>query len=202
MSWNSHKNTWWFSLEPKFGVPFIIHNLEKPTFGANWNKFIIFLFNNLINHTKSWRNIIWWVIEIIKICAALRCPIRALSEATANPTANPVTPNKEGGEESPPNWKIKMLYDGDCPLCMREVYLQELVRVLAFHFSLYVTCLLNSLSRKFVILIFWLCFTSLYCQVNMLRERNERYGTIKFVDISSDDYSPEENQGLDYKTVR
>lgn len=35
----------------------------------------------------------------------------------------------------------------------------------------------------------------------MLRERNKQYGTIKFVDISSDDYSPEENQGLDYKTV-
>lgn len=35
----------------------------------------------------------------------------------------------------------------------------------------------------------------------MLRERNKSYGTIKFVDISSDDYSPEENQGLDYETV-
>lgn len=35
----------------------------------------------------------------------------------------------------------------------------------------------------------------------MLRERNKRYGTIKFVDISSDAYSPEDNQGLDYKTV-
>ena len=40
------------------------------------------------------------------------------------------------------------------------------------------------------------------CQVYMLRERNKCYGTIKFVDISSDDYSLEENQGLDYKTVR
>lgn len=50
-----------------------------------------------------------------------------------------------------------MLYDGDCPLCMREV--------------------------------------------NMLRERNERYKTIKFVDISSDDYSPAGNQGLDYETA-
>lgn len=49
--------------------------------------------------------------------------------------------------------------------------------------------------------ILMMCLTSLYCQVNMLRERNERYATIKFVDISSDDYSPEENQGLDYKTV-
>ncbi|GMP33666.1 hypothetical protein CsSME_00006884 [Camellia sinensis var. sinensis] len=39
-----------------------------------------------------------------------------------------------------------MLYDGECPLCMREV--------------------------------------------NMLRERNKQYGTIKFVDISSDEYSP------------
>lgn len=35
----------------------------------------------------------------------------------------------------------------------------------------------------------------------MLRERNKLYGTIKFVDISSENYSPEENQGLDYKTV-
>ena len=35
----------------------------------------------------------------------------------------------------------------------------------------------------------------------MLRERNQQYRAIKFVDISSDDYSPEENQGLDYKAV-
>lgn len=35
----------------------------------------------------------------------------------------------------------------------------------------------------------------------MLRERNEGYRTIKFVDISSDEYSPEDNQGLDYETV-
>lgn len=50
-----------------------------------------------------------------------------------------------------------MLYDGDCPLCMREV--------------------------------------------NMLKERDKSYGAIKFVDIGSEDYSPEENQGLDYETV-
>ncbi|KAI4329570.1 hypothetical protein MLD38_027944 [Melastoma candidum] len=60
-------------------------------------------------------------------------------------------------EECPEKWTIKMLYDGDCPLCMREV--------------------------------------------NMLRERNKQYGTIKFVDISSADYSPEDNLGLDYQTV-
>ncbi|KAK8916311.1 hypothetical protein KSP39_PZI023161 [Platanthera zijinensis] len=54
-------------------------------------------------------------------------------------------------------WKVKMLYDGECPLCMREV--------------------------------------------KMLRERNKVYGTIRFVDISSKNYLPEENQGLDYKTV-
>lgn len=35
----------------------------------------------------------------------------------------------------------------------------------------------------------------------MLMDRNEKHGTIKFVDISSNDYSPEDNQGLDYKTV-
>ncbi|KAJ1437935.1 hypothetical protein SESBI_03362 [Sesbania bispinosa] len=38
------------------------------------------------------------------------------------------------------------------------------------------------------------------CQVDMLAERNKSYRTIKFVDISSDDYSPEDNQGLDYET--
>ncbi|XP_023896307.1 uncharacterized protein At5g50100, chloroplastic-like isoform X1 [Quercus suber] len=83
----------------------------------------------------------------------LKYPIRAISEATVDP----LTPKKEDEEQSPQNWTIKMLYDGDCPLCMREV--------------------------------------------NMLRERNKDYGTIKFVDISSDEYFPEENQGLDYKTV-
>ena len=35
----------------------------------------------------------------------------------------------------------------------------------------------------------------------MLRERNEGYRTIKFVDMSSDENSPEDNQGLDYETV-
>ncbi|KAL9239579.1 hypothetical protein vseg_013888 [Gypsophila vaccaria] len=61
---------------------------------------------------------------------------------------------KFGGQ----NWQVKMLYDGDCPLCMKEV--------------------------------------------NMLQERNKKYnGAIKFVDISSEDYSPEDNQGLDYTTA-
>lgn len=45
------------------------------------------------------------------------------------------------------------------------------------------------------------CFRFLVKKVNMLKERNEEYGTIKFVDISSNDYSPQENQGLNYKTV-
>ncbi|XP_059640856.1 uncharacterized protein At5g50100, chloroplastic [Cornus florida] len=79
--------------------------------------------------------------------------IRAIHE----PTVEAVAPKKEDDEQSSQNWKVKMLYDGDCPLCMREV--------------------------------------------NMLRERNKRYGSIKFVDISSDEYSPEENQGLDYKAA-
>ncbi|KAJ4785599.1 hypothetical protein LUZ62_036845 [Rhynchospora pubera] len=55
------------------------------------------------------------------------------------------------------SWKVKMLYDGDCPLCMREV--------------------------------------------NMLKERNKTFEAIKFVDISSKDYSPQENQGLEYNLV-
>ncbi|KAL1207236.1 hypothetical protein V5N11_027983 [Cardamine amara subsp. amara] len=87
------------------------------------------------------------------IPTGLKYQVRAIQGASTDS----VTPLKNRDELKPRNWKIKMLYDGDCPLCMREV--------------------------------------------NMLRERNEKYGTINFVDISSNDYSPEENQGLDYKTV-
>ncbi|XP_052181335.1 uncharacterized protein At5g50100, chloroplastic [Diospyros lotus] len=83
----------------------------------------------------------------------LKFSIRAVHQVTADPVA----PKREDEEQSSENWKIKMLYDGECPLCMREV--------------------------------------------NMLRDRNKQYGAIKFVDISSDEYSPEGNQGLDYKTV-
>ncbi|KAF3338657.1 hypothetical protein FCM35_KLT17494 [Carex littledalei] len=38
-------------------------------------------------------------------------------------------------------------------------------------------------------------------QVNMLKEKDKSFGAIKFVDISSKDYSPQENQGLEYETV-
>lgn len=136
------------------------------------------------------------VLALFKIRAGLRYPIRAISEATADP----LTPKKENGEESPQNWNIKMLYDGECPLCMREVWLEE--PVLAFDFGWCVSCwllcakILSCESRYLL-----MCLSSFQCQVNMLRERNKRYGTIKFVDISLEDYSPEENQGLDYKTV-
>ncbi|XP_057950738.1 uncharacterized protein At5g50100, chloroplastic [Malania oleifera] len=88
--------------------------------------------------------------------AGIRCSIRGIHKGTANLVA-PEKKKKKDEETSSESWKIKMLYDGDCPLCMREV--------------------------------------------NMLRERNKQYGAIKFVDISSDEYSPGENQGLDYKTV-
>ncbi|KAK2388716.1 putative thiol-disulfide oxidoreductase DCC [Trifolium repens] len=83
-----------------------------------------------------------------------QCYIRAISDAAVE---SRVSKKQDEEEQSPKDWKIKMLYDGDCPLCMREV--------------------------------------------NMLRERNKSYGTIKFVDIGSDDYSPQENQGLDYQTA-
>ncbi|KAE8732185.1 hypothetical protein F3Y22_tig00002237pilonHSYRG00704 [Hibiscus syriacus] len=82
--------------------------------------------------------------------------IRAIQEATAD-TITSQKRKEDDEQKSQQNWKIKMFYEGDCPLCMREV--------------------------------------------DMLRERNKQYGTIKFVDISSDDYSPEENQRSDYKTV-
>lgn len=42
-----------------------------------------------------------------------------LTEAKATPTPEPTTASDK-------NWKINLLYDGDCPLCLREVnFLQK-----------------------------------------------------------------------------
>ena len=56
-----------------------------------------------------------------------------------------------------PTWKIKLLYDGECPLCVREV--------------------------------------------NFLRKRDAGRGLVAFVDIADDDYTPEENGGVDFETA-
>ena len=50
-----------------------------------------------------------------------------------------------------------MLYDGDCPLCMREV--------------------------------------------NMLRKRDAQQNKICFVDISNDNFRPEDNNNISYEQV-
>ncbi|KVI06349.1 putative thiol-disulfide oxidoreductase DCC [Cynara cardunculus var. scolymus] len=92
----------------------------------------------------------------LSMVTGYRFSVRAIQEATTDPIT-PMKADNGGRGQSPPEWKVKMLYDGDCPLCMREV--------------------------------------------NMLKERNKKYNSINFVDISSDDYSPEDNQGLDYKTA-
>jgi len=47
-----------------------------------------------------------------------QCYIRAISDRAVEST---ISKKEEEGEQSPKDWKIKMLYDGDCPLCMREV---------------------------------------------------------------------------------
>ncbi|KAL5974322.1 hypothetical protein ACLOJK_030986 [Asimina triloba] len=93
-------------------------------------------------------------------------------EATLDPK-----PSYKDDDFSSENWKIKMLYDGECPLCMREcedLYEHKHAGESDFQFC---------------------------GQVNMLKERNKQYRAINFVDISSKDYSPEDNQGLEYKTV-
>ncbi|GJP49064.1 hypothetical protein CLOM_g8331 [Closterium sp. NIES-68] len=52
-------------------------------------------------------------------------------------------------------WQVKVLYDGDCPICMK--------------------------------------------QVEFLSARNKQYQTLKFVDISTEDYDPDENGGVEYE---
>jgi predicted DCC family thiol-disulfide oxidoreductase YuxK len=55
------------------------------------------------------------------------------------------------------SWKIKLLYDGQCPLCLREV--------------------------------------------NFLQKWDAGRGLIAFVDIADDNYTPEENGGIDFETA-
>ncbi|OKH20430.1 thiol-disulfide oxidoreductase [Hydrococcus rivularis NIES-593] len=56
-----------------------------------------------------------------------------------------------------PSWKIKLLYDGECPLCVREV--------------------------------------------NFLKKRDAGRGLIAFVNIADDNYTPQENGGIDFETA-
>jgi hypothetical protein len=35
----------------------------------------------------------------------------------------------------------------------------------------------------------------------MLKERDNKYRAITFVDIDADDYSPDENNGIEFETV-
>lgn len=55
------------------------------------------------------------------------------------------------------NWQIKLLYDGECPLCLREV--------------------------------------------NFLQKRDADRGLVEFVDISDENYRPEDNGGVDFETA-
>jgi predicted DCC family thiol-disulfide oxidoreductase YuxK len=55
------------------------------------------------------------------------------------------------------SYEIKLLYDGECPFCLREV--------------------------------------------NFLRRKDGGRGKVVFVDIADDNYSPQENGGIDYQTA-
>lgn len=59
----------------------------------------------------------------IYLVAGFQCHIRAISEAAAEPAIS----KRDHEEKLTQSWKIKMLYDGDCPLCMREVYLENFI---------------------------------------------------------------------------
>jgi predicted DCC family thiol-disulfide oxidoreductase YuxK len=70
---------------------------------------------------------------------------------------SPITEKYSDRESAKPSWKIKLLYDGECPLCVREV--------------------------------------------NFLTKKDAGRGIIKFVDIASLDYDPQENGGIDFATA-
>lgn len=80
-----------------------------------------------------------------------RSSLRTYASAAETETATAAAPAPEV------TWQIRMLYDGDCPLCMKEV--------------------------------------------NFLKDRNEKYQAIDFVDIAAEDYSPEANAGIEWETA-
>ncbi|MEM7759747.1 MAG: DUF393 domain-containing protein [Cyanobacteria bacterium P01_A01_bin.40] len=68
-----------------------------------------------------------------------------------------VTTPANNSESAKCSWKIKLLYDGECPLCVKEV--------------------------------------------NFLTKKDAGQGIIKFVDISSLDYDPQDNNGIEFATA-
>lgn len=70
---------------------------------------------------------------------------------------NPAKSNEQESKLTSPSWKIKLLYDGECPLCVREV--------------------------------------------NFLTKKDAGRKVIKFIDIASLDYDPQEHGGIDYATA-
>ncbi|MEM8672303.1 MAG: DUF393 domain-containing protein [Cyanobacteria bacterium P01_G01_bin.67] len=68
-----------------------------------------------------------------------------------------VTTPANNSESAKRSWKIKLLYDGECPLCVKEV--------------------------------------------NFLTKKDAGQGIIKFIDISSLDYDPQDNNGIEFATA-
>lgn len=82
----------------------------------------------------------------------------SVSQESANSSTEPNSGGQHSGKtpELRPQ-KIKLLYDGECPLCVREV--------------------------------------------NFLTKKDAGRGIVKFVDIASLDYDPQENAGIDFATA-
>ncbi|BBN11869.1 hypothetical protein MPTK1_5g15440 [Marchantia polymorpha subsp. ruderalis] len=135
--------------------------------GANWNPDLTGGAASPFANNRTERVLFYGAAEIQKeLSSGSHCLKSFCTKAVGGPTSSATQAGAESrtsieqesnleDPDSPSTWTIKMLYDGDCPLCMREV--------------------------------------------DMLRGRNKTYGTIKFVDISSDSYSPEENSDIDFE---
>lgn len=70
----------------------------------------------------NWKEHFFWcpfgLVSVLCWFPGVKFSIRAINGTAVDPVA----PKKDNWEPSSENWKIKMLYDGDCPLCMREVF--------------------------------------------------------------------------------
>lgn len=68
-----------------------------------------------------------WPRDVARSAAfATHAPSAAASvpRPQSPPTSTtPSTPAPREARHAPPNWRVQVLYDGDCPLCMREINL-------------------------------------------------------------------------------
>ncbi len=114
---------------------------------------------------------------------------------------------------SQPSWRIKMLYDGECPLCMREVeMLMKRVRPSCLQAPTATICWAQALDSwmtgGFGLLLLPLLLLLLPACPSLSHgappaspcsQQDQGKGRIAFVDVASPEYDPAQNSGISFE---